>query len=260
MMYLNTPGEDQPIGTRIPAGINQRRTEFEGGKQEKLVYDAKNLKEKADRLSKEKGRPVTVEQLILREADKTQARVAEIMRQVLLNSIKSDYDRVASEYPRFLRGLTWEELEKRLSANNDLQLSRVNGLDKPVFFGVDENGKALFATGKRSYEMTGMNYNDSRNAVMYKQDPTTGEKIPTGYELFNPEYVKMYQKTTGRNIVELGDMWDVASIWLESGEKPKVANLAELSQYITYAKRKIHKDADPNHGSLDRGVRRMLRV
>jgi len=165
---------------------------------------------------------------------------------------------------------SWEELVRRIIANNGYNLGLVHGLNNNgVLFGVDKEGNPLFADRGDEPVMTGMNYPDTRNRVLYKYDGEEmvrreGEPVRTGYEMFSysrgyakSEEIEMYEKNTGRPFVKSPNGDEMRMSWLESGEYPERPRHALFNPHSG----RVGVDhADPGAKGPDRGVRRLLRL
>ena len=165
---------------------------------------------------------------------------------------------------------SWEELKSRLLANNGRNLGLAEGLNqKGVLFGVDNNGNPLIADAGDEPLMTGMDYPDTRNRVMYEYEGNEmvkekGKPVPTGYELFPYEgdyeksvEIKMYEQNTGNPIVASSYRKEWRSIWLESGQNPSWPRNARF--YPDRGNADVNLDY-PRFNLPERGVRRLLRV
>lgn len=169
---------------------------------------------------------------------------------------KANYDRLTQEFPANLRGLSWEEIASRLVANSGLLLSRAEAMNG-VLFGVDKEGKAVFAPEQKEPELKGMNYTKSRDTVMFETDKQTDRKTPTSYELFDEVLIQMFEQFTGHPVVASEDGKEWRSIWLESGEKPGWARFAYFSP--DYGLTGVYA-TDSRNVHPRRSVRRLLRV
>jgi len=189
-----------------------------------------------------------------------------------LKRFEADYDKIS---PDLQAKCPWETAKARLLANDGLQLKRAEAMEQGgILFGVDENGKVLFADKGDEPIMKGMNYKDTRDRVLYKHDHLDKEgkiqlgednkPISTGYEMFpysgdydKSDEILQYESYTGKPFLKSTNVIGYVSSWLESGEDPFsprdiVFNLRDGNVYIY--------DDDFNHGLNQRGVRRLLRV
>jgi|WetSurMetagenome_2_1015567.scaffolds.fasta_scaffold41977_3 hypothetical protein len=165
---------------------------------------------------------------------------------------------------------SWEELRNRMTAKNGYYLRLAEALyGNGVLFGIDKEGNPLFADGGEEPIMTGMNYMNTRNRVLYKHKGSemireNGKPVFTGYEMFpysgeydkSPE-IKMFEAATGKPFVKSPDGDEWRGLWLESGENPDLPRDADFdpSNGDVY----VNFDNPLSYNPL-LGVRRLLRV
>jgi len=243
-----------------------------------LIPENENERQAVEFVKKPDVRPELIQQeLITRRMQSTHAAVVSVIKKVVLPDefvdllaefaprlakYKANYDR----WPNDLKAkLSWNEIVSRLIANDALLLSRAEKING-VMFGVDKNGKVVFASGQKEPEAPfGMNYAQSRDAVMFEIDEQTGKKIPTGYELFEFEredrsLMEQLEEFTGHPIVASEDGKEYRSIWLESGENRTWVYYAYFDPdglKVSYA---YVNDCKAEYKDPSRGVRRLLRV
>ena len=197
---------------------------------------------------------------------------------------------VATEEPRLQRysvqykdwggGLkarcSWKEIKDRLLAQNGLYLALAEGMnEKGVLFGVDSENNPLFADGGEEPIMTGMDYANTRNRVLYEfqgdsMKQEDGKPVKTGYEMFpyRGEYdksdeIQMFEATTGKPFVKSPNGAEWCSSWLESGDNPGSKENPSLPRYAYFnpSDGYVNVDLDdPQRYRPRRGVRRLLRV
>jgi len=173
---------------------------------------------------------------------------------------KAQYEGLEPEYKA---DCSWHEVESRLLANDSHFLKLVEAMNQGgVFFGVDKDGNPLIADGGVEPIMTGMNYADTREAVMFKK--IEGKQAPTGYELFpySGDYKKSdemlaFEKSTNEPFIRSGNKKEWRGSWLESGEKSVRPRLADFGPvrgraYVDYG--------SPRNSYPLLGARRLLRV
>lgn len=270
-----------------PEGEERRPTKFKSA-GEKWAYDASGLIKKAESKSEESLPPVDPVDLIRRSTDDVTALTLAINeeRGVVsleeyrlekqtemnrhLSRFKADFDKDPAIQDKIL----WEEARDRLLANNGEKLKLAKAMrEGGVLFGVDSDGKLLFADGGYESIRRGMNYRDTRNRVLYEYDnlgefgkielDKNKQPIKTGYEMFafagqydKSEEIKMFEAHTGEPFVKSYNKKYVSS-WLESGDNHPWPKLITFDPHNgkTYVNDDAPQTVDP-----DRGVRRMLRV
>lgn len=188
-----------------------------------------------------------------------------------LKKFKADYD----ELPDNLKAkCPWEIAQARLLANDGEKLKLAQAMEQGgILFGVDNNGKLLFADKGDEPIMRGMNHPETRARVLYKHTSLdeNGEMnldknkqpIPTGYTMFPSEggydkddEVIQYEEYTGKPFVKPTYGNAFRSSWLESEDTRWPHNILFEQSYgcarvsFTYA----------NANDYRRGVRRLLRV
>lgn len=154
---------------------------------------------------------------------------------------------------------TWEEVERRLLANNKKYLQLANALNEGgVLFGIDESNNLLFADagGPIMQEKT---YNGARKAVCFRQGHENDQTL-TGYQLFRydglylkSKEIEMFEAFTQKPIVGPGTFL----IWLESGKNPQWGHVAV---YNNAHKQVFVTALSAQTSRCDLGVRRLLKV
>lgn len=189
------------------------------------------------------------------------AEVAEVVEMdPRLTTFKADYD--TSKNPK-LKALPWLEIQTRLLADKGEQLKAALDLNEGgILFGVDVNGNPLICDRGDQAVMTGMNYPDTRDRVLYKHD--SDQPMPTGYEIF--PYVEPYEKSdeimqyethTGKPFVIPPNGENFQSSWAESGENPPWPRVVDFVPNAGHARIGTVR---PGSEVRFRGVRRLLRV
>jgi len=181
-----------------------------------------------------------------------------------MKTFKMQYEKLGRELKA---RCTWVELRNRLFAKNGYYLRLATAMNENVIlFGVDKEGNPLFADGDEPV-MKGRDYQDTRNRVLYKSGPSGHQGVPehTGYEMFpyaepykkSPE-IEMFEAATGKPFISWhGENGELCGIWLESGENPLHAYLANKVSHTDLIG--IGK-VNPSLRSPALGVRRLLRV
>ncbi|MDP3975421.1 MAG: hypothetical protein Q8P95_00735 [bacterium] len=134
------------------------------------------------------------------------------------------------ESPKFQNkgSCTWQEVEKRLTANNGHYLNLAVAMEQGgTLFGIDKDGNPLIADGGVEPILCGMNYANTRRAVMFTEGEEGSEPTPTGYELFpyagdyekSPE-ILAFEAATGEPFIRSEDSEQYRESWLESGDDP----------------------------------------
>jgi len=166
--------------------------------------------------------------------------------------------------PEHKANCQWQEVESRLLANDGHFLKLAEAMHQGgILFGVDKAGNPLIADGGVEPIMAGMNYADTRRAVMFKE--IEGGQAPTGYELF--PYSDNYQKSaeisafedfTKEPFIRSENKKEYRSSWLESGEDPDWPRGA----FFSPGSGLVYEDDDVSTALSDPrlGVRRLLRV
>lgn len=186
---------------------------------------------------------------------------------------KEQWKRISEQH----RGtITWEEVKKRLMANNGHYLSLAKGLHNGgILFGVDKKGNPLIADaggdpiefGPEFWDLT---YAQAREAVTMK-DGGKGKKVSIGYELFpyaggQNWHRKSSEILTFEAVAPYGlfivppkqrKRTEWRGSWLESGDSPSLPRLAIFDP--TCQKVRIYI-AHPEGHIPGLGVRRLLRV
>lgn len=155
---------------------------------------------------------------------------------------------------------TWEEVSKRLLANNGHFLQLVLAMHQGgVLFGVDEHGNPLVADkGKDPMDLPhcGLNYPNTLQAVMFTKNEK-GEDVSTGYEMFPETYIRKFEESSGHRFVASNNGREWRGAWLDSGENPGWPRDASFSPvYQVVGVFSVY----PRNGYPYRGVRRLLRV
>lgn len=202
-----------------------------------------------------------------------------------LSKFKAEYDKLS---PDLQAKCPWEVAQTRLLENDGEKLKLAHAMEQGgVLFGVDKDGKLLFADKGDEPIMKGMNYKDTRDRVLFKHDRLDKEgkmeldeeqkPISTGYTMFpysgdydKSEEILQYESFTGYHFIrpfrlkrflsqpsDNGPEW--RSSWLESEEDPLVPrfiqfNPSNCSTGVSGA------GLGPLSEDPDRGVRRLLRV
>ncbi len=179
---------------------------------------------------------------------------------------KADYERWPTKDKATA---TWEEVQKRLLANNGHYLNLASAMNEGgLLFGIDTEGNPLVADGGLRPIMCGMNYFDTREAVRFTQNGE-GEKTPTGYEMFgfNRENQKShevlaFEAFTAQPFVRSSYEQEAAS-WLESGDLDPSVGWTWSARGIYMAKDDLEANVrvvPPTVFYPFLGVRRLLRV
>jgi|CXWL01.1.fsa_nt_gi hypothetical protein len=176
-----------------------------------------------------------------------------------LQRYQGHYDRWSADLKE---KCSWEVVQRALLANNCRYLGLAEGLHaQGILFGVDEEGRPLFADGGDGPILTGKSYKETRQAV--REKVVHRQRVPIGYEMFpgtslyekSPE-IAMFEAHTGKPFVSTSDgSWSAS--WLESGDEPIHPKLA----YFDPERELVSLE----NGYTDRifpeyGVRRLLRV
>ncbi len=194
-------------------------------------------------------------------SDVTEALSAEAVPEVAgLARFKAQYEGLEPEY-RF--GCAWSEVETRLLANDGHYLRLAEAMEKGgVLFKVDKVGNPLIADGGVEPIMTGMNYADTRKAVMFAEKE--GRQVPTGYELFpnsggyeKDSEILVFKRATNEHFIRSGNKKEFRGSWLESGENPDRPWCAFFDPDYGYVRVDY---GNPRISGSTLGVRRLLRV
>lgn len=96
-----------------------------------------------------------------------------------LQRYKDQHEKLKAEVRK---KLSWEDIAKRLLANDGYYLSRAQAMDeKGVLFGMDSLGNALIADSGENLTLTSVTYPEARDRVYFKNRE---QFEPTGYEMF----------------------------------------------------------------------------
>ena len=180
-----------------------------------------------------------------------------------ITRFKAQYESLNSKYKDKCKYRTWEEAEKILTENGGHFLKLAEAMNGGgVLFGVDKDGRLLFADKGPEPIMTGMNYPDTRKAVMFTEKE--GEQMPTGYEMFpyssgysKSDEILAYEASVNDTVVRSENRKEWRGIWLESGEN------SDWPRFVRF----VPDDGDayvfngnPQSSGQYLGVRRLLRV
>jgi hypothetical protein len=188
-----------------------------------------------------------------------------------LTTFKADFD----ADPTLKSKISWAEIQTRLLANEGKYLALAQAMEQGgQLFGVDAQGRPLISDRGDEPIMKGMNYDNTRDRVLYKHDKNDitgkmlsgkdGKPVATGYEMFpytepygkSPE-ISQYESHKGSKFVKSSNGEEWCSSWLESGENPSLPRA--LNSYPN-GQRSFIGRGDPRAGGDIRGVRRLLRV
>jgi len=175
-------------------------------------------------------------------------------------SFKAQYESLKPEYKA---GCTWQEVETRLAANDGRYLKLAEAMEQGgVLFGVDKDGNPLIADGGVEPILKGMNYPDTRKAVMFTE--VKGKQVATGYEMFpysgdynKSDEILAFEDSQNEPFVRSENKEEWRGSWLESGEKPGWPWLV----YFLPGNGDADVGGDrPQYSGPGLGVRRLLRV
>lgn len=171
-------------------------------------------------------------------ADRTRqtARVASLPEIPLVNETeeKAEMKFYAAQYDRWKPAdkirCPWNQVRERLLANDGRYLRLATQMHQGgILFGIDDEGNPLVADGgmdPRELPHAGMNYFDTRHAVMW-QENEHGVQISTGYEMFKAdsdndmsEEMKAFERSAGHKFVVSGNGKQYVSSWLDACDAP----------------------------------------
>lgn len=207
-----------------------------------------------------------------RDKTKPKEPIAVTEQYLSLQRFESDYKKL----PKALKAkCPWKTAKARLSANDGEKLRLAQAMEQGgILFGVDNDGKLLFADKGDEPIMKGMNYPDTRARVLFKHDRLDksgkmelGEDekpISTGYEMFpsagnfdKSDEILQYESSTGKPFVTSPNGYEQRSSWLESGEDPSLPRAVIFRPNVGSARVRNAFLQSENHNC---GVRRLLRV
>lgn len=147
---------------------------------------------------------------------------------------------------------TWNFVQDRLLTGNNLEKAVSMHLGG-ILFGLDEQGNPMFADGGVEAIMTGLNYRNSREAVMKK-----GYTLFPCHQIFEKSTeVLKFEKFTREPFVRSEDGECYRASWLESGENPESFNFVYFSAPYQWSIMNINF---LSHGDVYRGARSLFRA
>lgn len=181
---------------------------------------------------------------------------------ILLDQYKRQYENLPHEVQmRF----TWEELEKRLQANNNQYLQLACGLRRHgILFGVDGEGNPLFADAGCELLFVNLNYQEALRAVYGSNyNELISSRIHIGYEMFEEEKdIRSLENQTQEAFVCAPQKNDYVESWLYSGSDPiEAARSVEFSPESYPGEVQTSVDEiSLSTKSKKVGIRRLLRI
>lgn len=180
---------------------------------------------------------------------------------------RADYDKDSALQGR----ITWAEIQIRLLANNGRYLALALAMEQGgELFGVDSQGNLLICDRGDEPIMTGMNYKNTRNRVLYRHERNQmingadRNPVSTGYEMFpysgdsdKSSEIVQYEAHTGKPFIKDPNGREWRSSWVESGEAPSWPRRVD---YLPNLTRSYVAGVIPELRNPNRGVRRLLRV
>ncbi|MBI5411705.1 hypothetical protein HZA43_00845 [Candidatus Peregrinibacteria bacterium] len=194
-----------------------------------------------------------------------------------LARFKAQYEALERRNPsgviwRNLGGVTWQEVETRLLANDSHFLKLAEAMaEGGILFGVDKDKNPLIADGGEEPILCGMNYADTRKTVIFSEvtkiiDGKMQEmQIPTGYEMFpysgnSDKSIEIctFEDVTNNPFIYSKDKKHYRASYLESGDNPP--HDVWVACFNRGDSRVVVGHDSPNIFDPRCGVRRLLRV